>query len=148
LGLLTGQARYLDEATRLGRVLAKEVDRAPQAHTHLLSGLDHALGPSGQTVICGDARSEETRLMLSALNKPFLPSNAVVFLRADAEDAVLADIVPGTRNKKCIEGKPTAYVCQNYSCKAPTTEINEMLSALQVRAKQLEKLRQKTVTQV
>jgi uncharacterized protein len=131
LGLLTGWARYLEEASRLGRALAKEVERAPEAHTHLLSGLDLALGPSGQTVVCGDSQSEETRRVLSALNTAYLPSNVTVFLRAEAEDAELADIIPETQHKKCIEGKPTAYVCENYNCRAPTTDIGEMLRVLE-----------------
>lgn len=131
LGLVAGRARYLEEAARLGRALAKEVERTPQAHTHLLSGLDLALSPSGQTVICGDSRSEEMRRMLSALNKAYLPSNVVIFLRAEAEDPELADIVPGTRHNKCVNGQPTEYVCQNYSCRAPTTDTSEMLLTLE-----------------
>jgi uncharacterized protein YyaL (SSP411 family) len=131
LGLLTGRVRYLDEASRLGRAFATEVERAPEAHTHLLSALDLALGSSGQTVVCGDSRSEETRHVLSALNTAYLPSNVVVFLPAEAGDAELAAIIPETLHKHCIEGKPTAYVCENYSCRAPTTDIGEMLRALE-----------------
>jgi uncharacterized protein YyaL (SSP411 family) len=131
LGLLTGNPHYIEEAARLGRALAKEIEHAPQTHTHLLGALDLALGPSGQTVICGNSRSEGTRRMLSALNRPYLPSNVVIFLRAEAKDVELADIVPGTRHKKCVNGKPTAYVCKNYSCKAPTTHVSEMLHMLE-----------------
>ena len=130
LGLLTGRVAYLTEASRLSKAFAKDVDRTPEAYTQLLSGVDLALGPSYQTVVCGDAFSAKTREMLKALSKAFLPSNVVIFLRADAEDAELADIVPGTRDKKCVSGKPTAYVCQNYSCRAPTTDTSEMLRTL------------------
>jgi uncharacterized protein len=146
LGLLTGRVAYLTEASRLSKAFARDVDRAPEAYTQLLGAVDLALGPSYQTVVCGDAFAAKTREMLKALNKAFLPSNVVILKRADTEDAELAHIVQGTRDKKSINGKPTAYVCANYSCRAPTTDIDEILSALQVRAKQFEKLRQQTVT--
>ncbi|MGZ4937056.1 MAG: thioredoxin domain-containing protein, partial [Halobacteriota archaeon] len=131
LGLLTGRTYYFEKAIELGKALAAVVERAPQGYTHLLSGLDLVIGPSGQTVICGDAHSEETKRMLGARNKTYLPSNVVVFLQAESEDAGLADLVPGAQHKKCIGGLPTAYVCQNFSCSAPTTDTSEMLRALE-----------------
>ncbi|MGZ4946472.1 MAG: thioredoxin domain-containing protein [Halobacteriota archaeon] len=131
LGLLTGGVAYLTEASRLSKAFSRDVDLAPEAYTQLLNGVDLALGPSYQTVVCGDISSTETRDMLTALSTAYLPSNVVVFLRSNAEDAELANIVPGTRLKKCINGKPTAYVCQDYSCRAPTTDTNEMLCTLE-----------------
>jgi uncharacterized protein YyaL (SSP411 family) len=131
LGLLTGRVAYLTEASRVSKAFARDVDRAPEAYTQLLSGVDLALGPSYQTVVCGDVFSADTREMLQALNTAYLPSNVVIFRQADAEDAEFSDIVSGTRDKKCVNGKPTAYVCQNYSCRAPTTDTSEMLRTLE-----------------
>ena len=131
LGHLTGRSEYFDDASRLGRALAHEVDRVPQAHTHLLSALDLALGPSYETVICGDSRSEDTQRMLMALNKDFLPYNVVIFRPAETEQPEIAEIAPFTKFQTCIDGKPTAYVCQNYACSVPTTDTAEMLRTLE-----------------
>jgi len=131
LGHLTGRPEYLDEASRLSRALSHEVNRAPQAHTHLLSALDLALGPSYETVICGDSRSEDTQRMLKALDKHFLPYNVVVFRPAETEHPEIAEIAPFTKFQTCIDGKPTAYVCQNYACSVPTTDTAEMLRMLE-----------------
>jgi uncharacterized protein len=133
LGLLTGRNHYFREASRLSRALANEVKRIPEAHTHLLSALDLALGPSGHTIVCGDMGLSETRRMLSALNTTYLPSNVNVFVPAGAREAALTAIIPETRHKKCVKGKTTAYVCSSYSCKAPTTDVGEMLIALEDR---------------
>jgi uncharacterized protein len=131
LGHLTGRPEYLDEASRLGRALSHEVNRAPQAHTYLLSALDLALGPSYETVICGDSRSEDTQRMLKALDKHFLPYNVVIFRPAETEHPEFAKIVPFTQFQTCLDGKPTAYVCQNYACSVPTTDTAEMLRMLE-----------------
>ena len=96
-----------------------------------MGALDLALGPSYETVICGDLRSENTQDMLSALNKHFLPYNVVVFRPRGPEHLDIAQIVPITKFQTCIEGKPTAYVCQNYACRVPTTASSEMLQMLE-----------------
>ncbi len=131
LGHLTGRLEYFDDASRLGRALSHEVMRAPQAHTHLLSALDLALGPSFETVICGDSRSDDTRRMLRALDTHFLPYNVVVFRPAETEHPEIAEIAPFTKFQTCVDGKPTAYVCQNYACSVPTTDTAEMLRMLE-----------------
>ena len=131
LGHLTGRQEYFYEASRLGRALSHEVGRAPQAHTHLLSALDLALGPSYETVICGDSRSEDTQRMLKALDKHFLPYNMVVFRPAETEHPEIVEIAPFTKSQTCIDGKPTAYVCQNCACSVPTTDTAEMLQMLE-----------------
>jgi uncharacterized protein YyaL (SSP411 family) len=131
LGHLTGRPEYFDEASRLGRTLSHEVRRAPQAHTHLLSALDLALGPSFETVICGDSRSDDTQRMLRALDTHFLPYNVVVFRPAETEHPEIAEIAPFTKFQTCVDGKPTAYVCQNYACSVPTTDTAEMLRMLE-----------------
>jgi len=58
--------------------------------------------------------------MLKALQEKLFP-NKVVILRPTELPKL----------QKSIDGKATAYVCQNYACKAPTTDIKEMLKSLQ-----------------
>jgi len=126
LGHLVGRPTYLDVASRIGRVFSKAVDLSPATHTHLLSALDLALGPSYETVICGDSRAGETRQMIAVLNKRYLPHNVIIFRPAEQENHDINAIAPFTKHKKCIDGRPTAYVCQNHSCRTPTTDIDEM----------------------
>ena len=55
----------------------------------------------------------------------FLP-NAVVLLHEPAKaDAALYNTVPFIKNQTAIEGKATAYVCENYVCKRPVNNIGE-----------------------
>jgi uncharacterized protein YyaL (SSP411 family) len=34
------------------------------------------------------------------------------------------------RERPAVEGKPAAYVCEHFACKAPVTEPNELEAAL------------------
>jgi uncharacterized protein YyaL (SSP411 family) len=39
-------------------------------------------------------------------------------------------LVPYTKSQSAVNGKATAYVCRNFACELPTTDINKMLELL------------------
>ena len=69
--------------------------------------------------------------MLAALRKPFIPQKVVIFRSDDPTTAAdIADISPFTRSMVTRNGQATAYVCQNFACRLPTTSIDQMLKNL------------------
>jgi len=104
------------------------VAQAPSAYTMLMTALDFALGPSSEIVIAGDLQAEDTKNMLIALRKEFIPNKVVIF-RPD-EESEITQISDFTKNLSSREGKATAYVCRNYSCRLPVTEPGEMRKLL------------------
>jgi len=58
-------------------------------------------------------------------NKSFLPFTVVVFKDAEAVAADITSIVPYTEGQIMIEDKATAYVCENFACRAPVTDLKE-----------------------
>jgi hypothetical protein len=91
--------------------------------------VDLALGPSHEVVIAGKLGAEDTRTMLRALREQFVPSKVVLF-RPDGESPDIARLAEFTRYQRSIDGKATAYVCHNYNCKFPTTDVDAMLRSL------------------
>ncbi len=73
-------------------------------------------------------------VMVRALGKAFLPNAVVLLRRGEQVPPDIVKIADFTRNQPGIAGKATAYVCVNYACRAPTTDITEMLNQLGVRA--------------
>jgi uncharacterized protein YyaL (SSP411 family) len=110
------------------RAAAPFVRRAPEEHAQTLIALDLALGPSFEVVIAGRSEAEDTRAMLRALGEEFLP-NAVVHLRPPGE-ASIAELVDYVAPLRPIDGSAAAYVCRGFSCRAPTTSVQDMLAAL------------------
>jgi uncharacterized protein YyaL (SSP411 family) len=80
-------------------------------------------------VIAGDADAEDMKAMLQSLNSLFLP-NAVVVVRTKENTEIISKLAPYTRFHVSIDGKATAYVCRNFSCNLPTTDIKQMLKNL------------------
>ncbi len=130
LARLTANPDLEEKATAIGRVFSGQVKRAPLAFTHLMAAVDFAIGPSYEVVIAGDSQAEDTIAMLRALQIPFIPNKVVILHPSGQEEATITPLAPFIRQQTAIDGKATAYVCQNTACKLPTTNASEMLAML------------------
>jgi len=126
LAHLTGRPELEQKGSDLLSALAQPVRDYPIGHAMLLNALDFHIGPVQEIVVAGRAESKDAWAMLSALGRSFLPDSVVVFHRDD-EDSQIADLIPFLRNKRSSEGQAVAYVCRDYSCSSPTTEVAELL---------------------
>jgi uncharacterized protein YyaL (SSP411 family) len=130
LARLTGETKLEDKAAELMRAFAGKVSLSPSAYTHLMIALDFALGPSSEVVIAGDLKADKTQKMLEALHSRFIPRK-VLLLRSSTEKAgEIARMAKFTEYMVSTNGKPTAYVCQNHTCKLPTADPETMLQLL------------------
>jgi uncharacterized protein YyaL (SSP411 family) len=130
LARMTGNNSYEEIASRINNLFSGHVGRAPSAFTLLLTALDFGVGPSYEVVIVGDEKSTRTREMMLALSSSFLPDKVVIFRPAGERMPKIAEIAPFVRNQTDIDGRTTAYVCRNYTCNLPTTDIQQMLEQL------------------
>jgi uncharacterized protein YyaL (SSP411 family) len=130
LGRMTATPDWEEKAAAVGRAFSQSVKQSPSAHSQLMVALNFGVGPSYEVVIAGNAQAEDTSTMVKALRTRFLP-NKVVLLNPDEQDSPeMSQLAAFTRNQTSIEGKATAYVCLNYNCKSPTTDVNKMLELL------------------
>jgi hypothetical protein len=91
----------------------------------LLIALDYAYSPPSEVVIAGDAKSETTSQMIRAVREGFRPHSLVVFVPSGSEGELVRILIPLVLDKQDLGGKTTAYVCENFSCQAPTTDVKE-----------------------
>lgn len=129
LGRLTSNPTFEENANKIAEIFAQQVQKMPNAYSFLLLGLDFALGPSFEIVVVGDSDSHETTSMINELRKHYLPNKVVLFKSTKNEEEI-SKIVEILKEYKMIENKPTAYVCQEFVCKKPTTDINTMVDQL------------------
>jgi len=126
---MTGDETLEDKAVAIGKAFQKQVSSSPSAYTQLMSALDFEVGPAFEVVVAGDLQREDTRKMLRALQEKFIPNKVVIF-RPDGDASEIVKLAPYTEQQRSIAGKATAYVCQNFACKAPTTDVEEMLASM------------------
>jgi uncharacterized protein YyaL (SSP411 family) len=125
LGRMTGGDDYAKQADALLRTTAEEVDLAPSTSAHFLSAAMFALGPSLEIVLAGD----DVRAMQREVFAQFVPNKVVLHRPAGAKPGIVA-IAPFTAEQKPREGRATAYVCTNFLCRMPVTELSALREAL------------------
>jgi len=130
LARLTGESSLEKRAQSTANAFYSVIKKEPFGYTQFISGLDFALSEGYEIVIVGDPDAKDTNAMLKSLNHQFRP-NAVVILRTLKKHGdAITEMAPYTRFQTSIDGKATAYICQNFSCNQPTTDIKKMLKLL------------------
>jgi uncharacterized protein YyaL (SSP411 family) len=130
LSRITGNPEYEKKAEEIGKTFSKTVAQYPAAYAYLLSAIEFLEGPSQEVVIVGDLEKEDSRAMISALQSEFIPNKVVLFLSTREKTQKITDIAEFTKNYVAKDGKATAYVCSNYSCKTPTANPEKMIKIL------------------
>jgi uncharacterized protein YyaL (SSP411 family) len=130
LAKITANPDFERKAIGIVRAFSRIVKQLPLAHTQLMIALDFALGPSYEVVVVGKPGSEDTNKMLKSLHRPFVPNKVVVFCSTEKGYPGIEEIAEFAKNYSALNGKATAYVCINYECGLPTTDVDKMLEML------------------
>jgi uncharacterized protein YyaL (SSP411 family) len=131
LSRITTNPEYEKKAEGIIRAFSGSVSSSPLGHSQLMIAVDFAIGPAFEVVVAGNPSSADTNEMLRAIRKEFLP-NKVIVLRPD-QGGEITKLAPYTVEQESKNGAATAYVCQNFSCKLPTTDVAEVLKSLGVK---------------
>ena len=133
LGRMTANSELEQKASEIGRAFFNKVGNSPAEYTQLMIAVDFSVGPSYEVVIAGDFQGEDTKKMLNVIGSKFIPNKIAIFLPSGTDLSEIMSIAPFTRDQPTIDNRATAYVCVNYNCKLPTTDINNMISLLNSR---------------
>jgi uncharacterized protein YyaL (SSP411 family) len=128
IGLLTDNADYQRRAATILRLMASTVQRYPSGFGRLLCAFDFYLSTPKEIALVGDPGEPETQTLRDEIWRQYLP-NKVVALGSPG-DGKAADLVALLRERPQMQGKATAYVCEHFACKNPTTDPKELASQL------------------
>ncbi len=117
-----GDEKYDRFAVTVLRLIAPQVKRHAQGFGRALSAMEFHLSPVKEVVVVGEPGNELER----EVNRLYLPSMIAAFA-VEATDETL----PLLTARPQIDGKPTAYVCENFVCQRPVTELGELQELLE-----------------
>ena len=127
LGVVTGDADFQRRAVTALRSVREAMSRFPSGAGHWLGALDFYLSTPKEVAIIGDLDDAGTLALASEVYRHYLP-NRVLVGRNDGGGAL--DGVPLLEGREKVNGRPTAYVCENYVCQLPVTEPDALARQL------------------
>jgi uncharacterized protein YyaL (SSP411 family) len=125
LARLTGRTDLEDRAEGMLQAFGQAVRSNPTAHTHLLSALDFALGPTREVVIVGEPEAADMQALLRVVREGYRPRQ-VVLLKSAATAEGLAELAPFTASLAERDGRAAAYVCRGGACELPATAPEQL----------------------
>ena len=122
LSQIRADATLRERAGKTIAAFAATLTQIPSAMPQMLVALDYSLSNPRQIVIGGERESPETRGLIAEVHRHYAP-NKVLLLADQAEgSAFLEEELEALGGMKPIDGKPAAYVCENFTCQAPVTD--------------------------
>ncbi|PTX95510.1 thioredoxin domain-containing protein [Opitutus sp. ER46] len=96
--------------------------RAPHALPQMMSALELALEPPRHGVIAGDPATPEFRRLVSVLHEKLGPRRVLLAATGGESQAWLAQRSPWLKEMIAVDGRPTVYLCEEFTCRAPVSD--------------------------
>jgi uncharacterized protein len=104
----------------------------PSAMPEMLVAIDYSLSKLRQIVIAGRKDAPETKALLGEVHRHFLPKTVLLLADGTEGQKYLGEKNEAIRAMSPIQGKSAAYVCENFTCKAPVTDPKQLAELLKL----------------
>ncbi len=118
LAAITGDKGFRETAERTLNAFARKMSEQPAGLPQMLVAYQWSMGKPRQAILAGEPGATDTRALAGAIHRRFLP-NRVIALASDAAPYMTA-----------LDGRATAYLCENFACRLPVTELTRLESML------------------
>jgi uncharacterized protein YyaL (SSP411 family) len=122
LAQFTDRADWRGRAQKTISAFAGQLQANPEAVPALASAFDFQMAQTQQILIAGDPTSRDTRDLLAQVNARFLPNKILLLADGAAGQKQLARWLPFVAGAHRMKDQATAYICENYVCKLPTSD--------------------------
>ena len=106
--------------------LRAQWEKVPHALPQLLCALEMALGAPRTVVLAGDPRSADFRALAAELHAELGSRRAILCADGGAGQKWLAARMPYLAEMKPLGGRATAYVCEDFSCRQPVNDPDDL----------------------
>ncbi|MEP4079107.1 thioredoxin domain-containing protein [Haloferula sp.] len=131
-GSILHQPDRIEQAKKIVRTFGTELKESPTALPKMLVSSAALQSKPAQIVIAGEPGAADTKALIKLARTHAKPNQVIVI--ADGGDAqkFLASHAEFFESIKTIDGKATAYICENFVCQLPSNDpavVEEMLKA-------------------
>jgi uncharacterized protein len=130
LAQMTDRAEYRERAVKAFSAFSNRLENAPSAMPQMLVALGFHLSKPRQIVIAGQPAEPGTLALLRVVHHPFIPNKILLLADGGPGQASLGRSLDFIKTVRPLEGKPTAYICENYVCQLPTSDPEQVAKLL------------------
>jgi uncharacterized protein len=122
LGQLQNNSEWQRIARKLIESFSKEINRYPPALPYMLTAWQNMNTKPSQVIIAGKRGAEDTEALLRTVDINFSGPRLVLLAEAGENQSYLAKRLSFLETVAPLEGRATAYVCSDFTCKMPVTD--------------------------
>jgi uncharacterized protein YyaL (SSP411 family) len=130
LAQITKRKEFRDSAETGLRAFASRLRTASVGVPQMLVGLGYSLSTPKQIILVGHKDAEDTRALLHSLQRRFVPNKIVLLVDSAESRRELSRYLPVIETMTQLDGRATAYVCENYACRLPTADVAQFAELL------------------
>lgn len=119
LARLTGNKGWEALATECIESFGKTLSTYPPAMPLVLSVIDFQMDTPKQIVIAGGMEDDDTRELLREVYSRYLPNTVLLLADGGKNQQFLEEGLPFVATVTKIDGRATAYVCEDFTCRTP-----------------------------
>ncbi len=117
---------FREDAVRAIRAYGRMIQRQPRAFATTLLAVDLLLDGPIELALVGTAGAPDLEALRQELGRHFLPNRIVAMHDPATGEAG----TPLLRGKSLVQGRAALYVCRNFTCQRPVTEVAAVAAAL------------------
>ncbi len=127
LSQFTENKDFYDKAEKSLDLFSGKMTAQPYAMPQMLCALDFSLTKPKQIIIAGKRNDKFAQDMIHEVHAHYIPNKILIFAEAGKQSKLipyLSSIIKPT-------DKTLAYVCENYTCKLPVSDLGEFRNLLE-----------------
>jgi len=128
LGRLAEIPAWESLSSKIGATFSEQVIRAPRGFSALLQTVQVHVNGSQEIVIAGD--TNDLKAATQVIQKYYKPFKLLLY-RPNEGFETIEDISGFLSYQKAIDGSLTVYICENYACQYPETDLLSLEKRLQ-----------------
>ncbi len=124
--MIGAEDSYRTKALRTLGAFRAQWTQSPHALPQMLATLELALAEPRTVVLAGNPEADDFRALAATLTAHLGPRRAVLAADGAAGQAWLAARRPYLAAMAPVGGRATAYVCENFTCRAPLADARQL----------------------
>lgn len=124
LNRITGDIKWGEISDKIFMTFSKDINATPSAFAFMLNAFLFDSNEPKEIVIVGSGKDSNTKLAIEKIKSIYIPSKVIIFKDTDDPLNKLSSLAKWTSTQETIDSKTTFYVCKDFACKIPTTDLN------------------------